>query len=151
MAAVGFTTTIARAPEDVFDLLADVSRNAEWSPGFAGAQKLTAGPIGPGTAFRTTAKGIGPMEIRIEGYDRPSRLDFRAVTPSVHISHDFALSRDPAGTRVAQRIEVRPTGPRRILAPLLGLMLRRTIRQNTADLTRYLERGASCVERPDRA
>lgn len=76
MTAVGFTTRIARPPEDVFDLLADVTRNGEWSPGFTGAERTTPGAVGPGTAYRTTARGVGPMTIRIEQYDRPTRLAF---------------------------------------------------------------------------
>lgn len=139
MTRVSFTTHIARPPIEVFDLLSDITRNAEWSPGFAGAKKTTAGPIRRGTAFTAVAKGMGTLKIQIEEYQRPVRLGFRAAAPAAQISHYFTLTAQAAGTRVAQRIDVRPQGPRRIIAPILALMLKRNIRRNTADLTRYLE------------
>ena len=144
MTAVGFTTRIARAPEDIFDLLSDITRNSEWSPGFAGAQRATPGPIGLGSAFRTTAQGIGSLVIQIEEYERPGRLAFLGRAKAAEIHHCFTLMPEGHGTRVTQRIDVRPKGPVRLATPLMALTLKRTIRHNTATLTRYLERARTC-------
>jgi uncharacterized protein YndB with AHSA1/START domain len=139
VSAVTFATRIACTPDRVFDLLSDITRNAEWSPGFAGAEKTTAGPIGVGTGFTTVAKGIGALQIEIEEYDRPTRLGFCAHAKPAQIRHRFTITPDAKGTRVAQRIEVLAKGRRRLIAPVMALMLKKTIRRNTSDLTAYLE------------
>jgi uncharacterized protein YndB with AHSA1/START domain len=143
VATVEFSTLIRRPAEEVFDLLADVSRNPEWCPGFAGAEKVTTGPIGRETAFRTAMAGMGTMEIRITDYERPRRLWFVAATASAEIGHGFTFTVEPSGTRVAQRIVVCPSGLLRFAAPLMALMLKRRIQANTAALKEYMERGPS--------
>lgn len=74
MTQVRFVMTIARKPQDVFDLVADITRNTEWAPGFTYAEKVTPGPVSLGSAFNTSAKGLGPMQIEIVEYERPTRL-----------------------------------------------------------------------------
>lgn len=139
MTTVGFTTRIARRPEDVFDLLSDVRRNSEWSGGFAGAEQTTPGPIGPGTAFQTRAQGVGDLLIRVEEYERPTRLGFLGLAQAVSIRHRFTLTPEGEGTQLTQRIDVQAKGPLRPMTPLMAVALKRTIKRNTADLARYLE------------
>ena len=141
MATVRFSNAIGRPAEDIFDLLADVSRNPEWCPGFTGAEQVTAGPIGRETAFRTAMQGMGRLDIRITDYERPRRLWFVAATDKAEIGHGFVFTPEPAGTRVEQRIDVHPRGVLRLAAPLMALMLKRRIQANTAALKSYLERG----------
>lgn len=141
MTRVGFSARIARSPEDVFDLVADITRNTEWAPGFTYAEKVTPGPVGLGSTFSTAAKGLGPMEIEIVEYERPARLGFVGRARPVELHHHFTLTPDEQGTRAQQRIEVRPKGVRRLLSPLLAVMLKRMIQRNTADLKNYLEKG----------
>ena len=143
MATVKFSSTIGRPAEDVFDLVANVGRNPEWCPGFTGAERLTAGPIGRGTAFRTAMRGMGDLEIRITEYERPRRLWFVGAASAVEIGHGFVFTPDGAGTRVDQRIDVRPKGLLRLAAPLMALTLKRRILTNTAALKAYLEHGAT--------
>jgi uncharacterized protein YndB with AHSA1/START domain len=143
VATVGFSTTIARKTEEVFDLVADIRRNREWAPGFTGAEKTSAGPIGPDATFHTVARGMGDLQIRIREYERPSRLGFVGNTRSAAIDHHFTLTPEGQGTLVDQRIEVRPKGALlRLMAPLMAVMLKRQIQSNTSALKQYLERTA---------
>lgn len=66
---------ISRSVEDVFDFVAD-ERN-RYDPRIRRAEKLTDGPIGVGTRFRSESTSMGrtvEMEIEITEYDRPRRL-----------------------------------------------------------------------------
>jgi len=42
---------IWRSPDDVFDYMADITKEAEWDPRTRRVEKLTPGPIGLGTRF----------------------------------------------------------------------------------------------------
>lgn len=111
MTQVRFVMTIARKPQDVFDLVADITRNTEWAPGFTYAEKVTPGPVSLGSAFNTSAKGLGPMQIEIVEYERPTRLGFVGRARPVVMHHHFTLTPDDRGTRADQRIDVRPKRP----------------------------------------
>jgi uncharacterized protein YndB with AHSA1/START domain len=143
MTQVRFATTIARKPQDVFDLVADITRNTEWAPGFTYAEKVTPGPVSLGSAFNTSAKGLGPMQIEIVEYERPTRLGFVGRARPVVMHHHFTLTPDNRGTRADQRIDVRPKGLLRLMSPLMAVMLKRMIQRNTADLKRYLEKATA--------
>ena len=149
MAGTSFSVLISRPAEDIFDLVADVRRNQEWSPGFSGAEKTTGGAVGLGTSFRTTSKGIGDIEIRIDDYVRPVRLAFVGTGRLATIHHRFAFHPEARDTWVEQRIDVQPAGMLRPLSPLMAAMLRRTILRNTADLKQYLEQVRSEDEKSD--
>ena len=142
MATVRFSSVIERPAEEIFDLLADIRRNPEWCPGFTGAEKLTAGPVGPDAVFRTSMRGMGHLRIRITRYERPQRIWFTATARVAEMAHHFVLVPGPGGTRVEQEIDVRPRGLLRGAAPLMALLLKRSIQANTAALKAYLERGA---------
>jgi uncharacterized protein YndB with AHSA1/START domain len=143
VATVTFSSVIESPAEEIFDLLADIRRNPEWCPAFTGAEKLTAGPIGPDAVFRTSLRGMGELQIRITRYERPRRIWFTTRAKAAEIRHNFALIPREVGTRVEQDIDVRPRGVLRVVAPLMALMLRRTVESNTAALKTYLESGAN--------
>ena len=143
MATVTFSSVIERPAEEIFDLLADIRRNPEWSPAFTGAEKLTAGPVGPDAMFRTSMRGLGELEIRITRYERPRRIWFTTRAKAAEIRHNFVLMPGEGGTHVEQEIDVRPRGVLRVVAPVMALMLRRSVQSNTAALKAYLERGAN--------
>jgi uncharacterized protein YndB with AHSA1/START domain len=141
VATLTFSSFIERPADEIFDLLADIRRNPEWCPGFTGAEKLTAGPVGPDAVFRTSMRGTGNLQIRITRYDWPRRIGFTASANPAEIKHNFTLVPGPDGTLVEQEIDVRPKGVLRVVAPLMALMLKRNIQSNTAALKAYLESG----------
>jgi uncharacterized protein YndB with AHSA1/START domain len=142
VATVTLSSVIERPAEEIFDLLADIRRNPEWCPVFEGGEKLTEGPVGPDTAFRTSLRGMGDLQIRISRYERPRRIWFTTSAKAAEIRHNFVLMPEGGGTHIEQEIAVRPRGVLRMVAPLMALMLRRSIQSNTAALKAFLESGA---------
>lgn len=143
MATVTFSSVIERPAEEIFDLLADIRRNPEWCPAFTGSEKLTDGPVGRDAVFRTSMRGMGDLQIRITRYERPRRIWFTTSAKAAEIRHNFVLMPRKGGTRVEQEIDVRPRGVLRMVAPVMALMLRRSVQSNTAALKTYLESGAN--------
>jgi uncharacterized protein YndB with AHSA1/START domain len=143
VATVTFRSDIERPAEEIFDLLADIRRNPDWCPAFTGGEKLTPSPVGPDAVFRTSLRGMGDLQIRITRYERPRRIWFTTSAKAAEIRHNFVLMPREGGTHVEQEIDVRPRGVLRMVAPVMALMLRRSIQSNTAALKAYLESGAN--------
>jgi hypothetical protein len=61
----------------VFDHVADQSNEPPYNPQMVRAEKITTGPVGVGTKFRSAVASrgrIAEMLIEITGYDGPYRL-----------------------------------------------------------------------------
>ena len=56
---------IRRPVEDVFDFSADKRNEPLYNPLLVSAEKLTAGPVGPGTRYRATARSMGRTAVMI--------------------------------------------------------------------------------------
>jgi hypothetical protein len=60
-----------RSPEDVFDYMTDITKEAEWNPRTRRAEKLTPGPIGLGTQFSAEWIKGNPAIVEYIGFERP--------------------------------------------------------------------------------
>jgi len=65
---------VARTPEEVFDLLADACNEVRWNHWARQVDKISKGPVGPGTRFRARIQNMGQVEFELAEYQRPSRL-----------------------------------------------------------------------------
>jgi hypothetical protein len=109
---------IGRPPEVVFDVLADERRRADFDPRRVRTEKVTPGPIGPGTRFEATVRTGGDtadMTVEYTTVDRPWQLASTSTTTSARVVGRLTLERVPEGTRLWWSWNVRPTGWRRLL------------------------------------
>lgn len=70
---------IESPPAVVFEAICNLENAGQWMPGFVGIEKLTPGPLGPGSEFRETRKMFGKNStehFRVARFERPSRIDF---------------------------------------------------------------------------
>lgn len=78
--ATSFSTAvyIESPPPVVFEALTNLDAAGQWMPNFVRIEKITGGPIGPGTEWRETRRMFGKEStehFRVTRFDRPSRLD----------------------------------------------------------------------------
>ena len=146
MATIAGEILIERPVGVVFDFVADERNEPKYNPRMSRAEKITDGPIGPGSRFLATVTSGGrptDMQIEFTGYERPKRL----VSHTSMLSADFrgmlTFEPDPAGTRVRWSWEVQPKGPVRLLTPLVTRVGEYQEKAIWAGLKRYLERPAS--------
>ena len=98
--------TIARPAETVFDFAADQRNEPRYNPRMVRADKLTAGPVGNGTVFRSAVRAIGqPTEMRsqLTGYRRPAWLASRTTMAQADIAGTLNFEPVPAGRGCAGR------------------------------------------------
>ena len=75
MARIEGEIVIGRPVDVVFDYVADQGNEPQYNPRMVRAEKITAGPVGKGTQFRSAVASMGrtaEMLIECTGYDRPT-------------------------------------------------------------------------------
>lgn len=143
MAHIRGQIVIARPLVEVFDAVAD-ERNV-YDPRIVSAEKLTDGPVGEGTRFRSETRGFGgravPMLVELTTYEHPRRLVSTTRAAGIEIDSTLDFEPVPEGTLMHWAWEVRPQGALRLLHPLLGAIARRQARTIWSALKRELEQG----------
>jgi len=120
---------VSRSAEDAYDLLADLRNESGWNPRVVRVEQVTPGPVGTGTKFHGTYRGIGVLDTVLLECDRPSRIAFRSERLRMGIEGAFVLTPTAGGTDVALDADLRPRGLLSKMAPFLGAVFGR---QNAA-------------------
>lgn len=142
MAKIAGEIVIGRSAEAVFDFAADQRNEPRYNPRMIRADKVSDGPVGKGTVFRSAAKSMGrtaEMRIELTGYDRPGRLASRTTTRQADIDGTLTFDPVPGGTRVRWSWIVRLRGGARVLAPVITWTGRRQEEAIWTSMKRYLE------------
>ncbi len=133
---------IARPAAQVFDFAADQRNEPRYNPRMIRAEKLTGGPVGKGTVFRSAVRATGqPTEMRCEltGYHRPSQLASHTTMAQADIAGTLNFEPVPGGTRMRWAWVVRPKGASRLLSPVISRIGRRQELAIWTGMKRYLE------------
>ncbi len=120
MARVEGEITIWRPVEVVFDYVADQTNEPQYNPNMLRAEKVTDGPIGVGTRFRSTVRSAGRAAEMLNentSYDRPRLLSSATTMKQMDIEYTLKFEPVANGTRMRWSGEVRPKGGLRLLGP----------------------------------
>ena len=134
--------TIERSVEDVFDFVADERNEPQYNPRMTRAEKISPGPIGVGTRFRSVMTGFGPvaeMTIEYTAYDRPKRLASTTHLSNMEIKGVLLFEPIPDGTRMQWIWDIQPRGFLKLIGPLVRRMGERQERAIWTGLKRLLE------------
>jgi hypothetical protein len=117
------TAVVERPIEEVFDFLAAGTNDPKFSPRVLEIAKLTDGPVGVGTVFKSTVKDAGmktDREFEITEFARPTRLRWteRSKNQITVPAGGYDLAPDGAGTRVTIRNEFEGHGFGKVILPL---------------------------------
>jgi polyketide cyclase/dehydrase/lipid transport protein len=143
---------IGRPVDVVFDYVADQSNEPQYNPRMVRAEKITAGPVGKGTQFRSAVASIGreaEMLIECTGYDRPSLLASVTTMRQADIGYTLTFEPVAAGTRMRWSGQVRPKGPWQLLGPLITWMGMRQEHRIWASLKSHLEAAPAARQEAD--
>lgn len=133
---------IHRPPEEVFDVVADTSKEPEYNPRMHRAEKITTGPIGVGTRFHAETASMGrpvDMVIEITEYHRPRSLASTTHMSSMDLHGTLTFDPVPEGTSMRWSWNLQPDGFFRLLSPLVALIGRRQEQSIWAGLKHHLE------------
>lgn len=149
MAHIEGEILIGRQVEEVFDFVADGRNEPRYNTRMARAEKLSPGPIGPGTRVRSEFSSPGrPVAMtELTGYDRPRRLDSTTAMSMMHVQGTLIFEPLPDGTRMRWSWQIEPRGLYRLLGPAIALIGRRQEAQTWDGLKRFLEEHRDAAER----
>lgn len=142
MARINGEIVISQPVDVVFDYVADQSNEPQYNPQMVRAEKITAGPVGVGTRFRSAVAARGravEMLIEITDYDRPHRFASATTMRQADISYTLTFEPATPGTRMRWAGQVRPKGAFRLLSPLVTWMGRHQEQRIWTSLKQHLE------------
>jgi uncharacterized protein YndB with AHSA1/START domain len=134
---------INRPVEQVFDFVADERNEPRFNPKMLTVEKVTPGPVGKGTRFRTQVKArqrTAEMSVEFTAYDRPRRLTSVSKLSNMEIEGTLTFDPVPEGTRMRWSWDLAPRGILRLATPVIGLIGRREERTIWTSLKHLLER-----------
>ncbi|SCK58988.1 SRPBCC family protein [Streptomyces sp. WMMB 322] len=94
------TTEVDRPIEEVFAYLADGENDPEFSPRVLEMAKVTDGPTGVGTVYRSTVKDGGVRtrrEFRITEFEAPTRIRWTETSENLVTAEEGGYDLEPAG------------------------------------------------------
>ena len=148
MIKVETSITINRPPEEIFDHWADGRLYNQWTPGAVkkDVRMVTPEPIGAGSKFRGTFKGIGELEYEILAYDRPWRLAMVTHVKIGDLYHTITFERIDGATLVVELGEGQLKGIFKLLQPLFTSVFKKSFADNDRALKQYLEAGSTATK-----
>ena len=142
MAQIEGEILIDQPVDVVFDYVADQSNEPHYNPHMVRAEKITPGPVGKGTQFRSAVASMGrtaEMLIEYTGYDRPTLLASTITMAQADFSYLLMFEPAAAGTRMRWAGQVRPKGAFRLLGPVISWLGTRQERRIWASMKQHLE------------
>ncbi|GJM38120.1 MAG: hypothetical protein DHS20C19_14870 [Acidimicrobiales bacterium] len=133
---------IDRPVEQVFAVVADMSRNPEWQTGMVSCTWTTEPPILVGSTYDQVASFMG-KEIRtsfaVTEYEAPSRIRIESTVSTFPLDITRIVEPHGDGSRVVAVIRGEPGGLMKLFAPLMNIQARRSIRADYERLKELLE------------
>ncbi len=142
MARIEGEIVIGRPVGAVFDYVADQSNEPHYNPQMVRAEKITSGPVGKGTRFRSAVTSRGrtaEMLIECTRYDRPRLFATTTTMAQADISYTLRFEPAPAGTRMRWSGQVQLQGVFRLLGPVITWLGRRQEQRIWTALKQHLE------------
>ena len=144
-----WTVTIDKNPDEIWTILSDVTKHADWSPTAFHAEKVSDGPIGVGTVYKTAGwlPGQGKdweNEVTITKFEPGKELKFDSKDPrGPVIPSDFVLTAEGSSTRVDRTMTMpKPNGFQGVLWPVIFPMLvKPAIQKNLVRFKTLVETG----------
>lgn len=114
------TFVVDRPVEAVFDFLADGENDKKFSPRLQEITKVTDGPVGVGTVYRSRARDLGRTathDIEITAFDRPHLIRWRETSKGPVVIEDggYAFRDLGASTEVTFHGDLAGRGPGKLI------------------------------------
>jgi len=119
---------IARAPQDVFNFVADVRNDPQWHTDILEATLSDDRPVGAGSTFAIKFKpfmGQSEGTTTVASYEPPHRVVMTGRMGKMAPTITLTVEPEGAGSRFTRRVEMHAPGLLRIMAPFMGGWMRK--------------------------
>jgi uncharacterized protein YndB with AHSA1/START domain len=142
MSTLEHDVSIARDPEDVWSIVGDFDKDDRWRR----VQQMRsdpAGPASPGTRTREVLRFLGSTYVTdatVTHVEPGSRLLYEGAGEGTTVRGYRRVEEMSGGTRFVEGIEIKLSGPMRLLEPLLARLYGRRMKSEIHALKALLER-----------
>lgn len=137
------TITISRRPAEVFAFLADFGNVPQWNYAISETRKMADGPVNVGSQFRQTRTLPSRSEeaFEVTEFEPDRRLSIRGVLGPFHGEVTYLLEPTRNSTVLTNVMNLRPSGPLRLVAPIAASRVKSAVATNLETLKKILEQG----------
>lgn len=92
---------IKRLPQEVFDVITDPARAAQWQSFSDSAEWTSDGPVGVGSAWKSAGKFLGrniDTELQVTGWEPPRMVSFKSISGPIQMEVTNTLVSQEDGT-----------------------------------------------------
>ena len=144
MGTIRSEITINRPVQTVYDYFANPDGDiARATPEIKSVERLSPGPTAPGSTFRFVhARGpVRESTTRFTVVRPPRELQFEGIVGALRPRNQLMFEAAEDATTVRFAGNGNPTGPLRLISPLVSMMGRRLWRERLAKAKAFLEAG----------
>lgn len=134
----GFTVTVDRDINEVFDAMADARNEPKWNSEVSKSELTSSEPISKGSTFRTVNRG-NSYDAVLTSYARPDSLTFDVSGKSFDITGRFDFKAADGGTTVTGSFDMRPKGFMKLMFPLMKPMISKDFPKQGANFKKFCE------------
>jgi hypothetical protein len=128
MSGFALNEWIALPPVDVFEFITDTNNAPKVVNSVKSMVKLTDGPIQVGTRYRETrlmGNKEHEAELVVTSYQPHQQYSVQNITQGVETTYTYALAPENNGTRVKLICDVKASGIKKIMVPIVVLVLKK--------------------------
>jgi ribosome-associated toxin RatA of RatAB toxin-antitoxin module len=144
MVDVRVSGTVRASPDDVYQFLADLENWPRWQSDMKVTELTDGAPGHVGAQYRYVSKAMGQTfdsTVRLSRAEAPREVAFEGEwTGMIRPSGRYLIEPAPEGSRVTLNPHPETRGVGRLMAPLMGLMIKRLNGQHLETLRRAVER-----------
>lgn len=137
-------THIRRTPDDVFAVIADVSKNVRWSSSAVEGRMTSPGPADVGSTAHEVSRFLGrriEVESVLTEFVPGRRLAYRTTGGPFPFSGSFDTIEERGGAHVTATFEATLRGAFGLLGPLFATLVRRKFGRDLGNLKRLMDAG----------
>ena len=142
MAGFSMKEWISRPPQDVFDFITTPDNAPKVVASVKSTVMLTDGPIHVGTRYRETRLMRGKeehAELEVVAYEPNQKYAVKNLTEGIETVYRYEFQPEANGTRVELVCEVRASGARKLMIPLVVAVLKKEDGDHLQRLKNVLE------------
>jgi uncharacterized protein YndB with AHSA1/START domain len=140
-----FTNTILidRRPAEVFGFLAHLENVPRWNHAISDTRKISGGAVGVGSTYRQTrtVPTRSDETFEVTEFEPDRRLSIRGALGPFESEITYLLTPADNGTTLINTMDLRSSGPLRLVAPLAAARIKSAVAANLGSLKQILETG----------
>jgi uncharacterized protein YndB with AHSA1/START domain len=141
-----FTNTILidRRPAEVFGFLAHLENVPRWNYAISETRKISGGAVGVGSRYRQTrtVPTRSDETFEVTEFEPDRRLSIRGALGPFESEITYVLTPAYNGTTLINTMDLRSSGPLRLVAPLAAVRVKSAVAANLGSLKQVLETAA---------